>query len=150
MSLRETYSKHKKWIILGVVALILIGGGVYYAQTRTTAPKLTTGSVRKGDINSSVAATGTTNPLTPAAVGSYVSGTVQYILADFNTKVTAGQVLTQLDPAIYEAQVTSAEGKLHNAKANLVTLAANVQVDQANPAKAQANATYETATAKRS
>jgi len=150
MSLRETYSKHKKWIILGIVALILIGGGVYYAQTRTTAPKLTTGNVRKGDINSSVAATGTINPLTTAAVGSYVSGTVQYIFADFNTKVTAGQVLTQLDPAIYEAQVTSAEGNLQNAKANLVTLAANVQVDQANLAKAQANASYQTATAKRS
>src|SRR3984957_8539007 len=150
MSLRETYSKHKKWIILGVVALILIGGGVYYAQTRTTAPKLTTGSVRKGDINSSVAATGTINPLTTAAVGSYVSGTVKYIFADFNTKVIAGQVLTQIDPAIYEAQVETAQGNLQNAKSNLVTLAANVQVDEANLAKAQANVQYIQASAKRS
>lgn len=150
MSLRETYSKHKKWIILGAIVLVLIGGGVYYTQGRSSAPKLTTGTVRKGDINASVAATGTINPLTTAAVGSYVSGTVQYIFADFNTKVIAGQVLTQLDPAIYEAQVTTAEGNLENAKSNLVTLAANIQVDQANLAKAQANAQYETSTAKRS
>jgi HlyD family secretion protein len=150
MSLKETYTKHKKWIVLGVIVLILIGGGIYYAKGRTTAPKLTTGTVRKGDINASVAATGTINPLTTAAVGSFVSGTVQYIFADFNTKVVAGQVLTQLDPAIFEAQVQSAQGNLQNAKSNLLTLAANVQVAQANLAKAQANASYEVATAKRS
>ena len=128
---------------MGVIVLILIGGGIYYAKGRTTAPKLTTGTVRKGDINASVAATGTINPLTTAAVGSFVSGTVQYIFADFNTKVVAGQVLTQLDPAIFEAQVQSAQGNLQNAKSNLLTLAANVQVAQANLAKAQANASYE-------
>jgi HlyD family secretion protein len=150
MSLRETYRKHQKWIILGVVCLVAIGGYLYYTEGRTAAPKLTTGTVRKGDINASVAATGTINPLTTAAVGSYVSGTVQYIFADFNTKVVAGQVLTQLDPAIYAAQVTTAQGNLQNARANLVTLAANVQVDEANLAKAQANASYEVATAKRS
>src|ERR1700689_2272311 len=137
MPLSETFAKYRKWIVIGAICLVAIAGGVYYAKSRTTAPKLTTGAVRKGDINSSVAATGTINPLTTAAVGSYVSGTVQYIFADFNTKVSAGQVLTQLDPAIYEAQVTTAQGNLENAKANLVTLAANVDVDQANLAKAQ-------------
>jgi HlyD family secretion protein len=150
MPLRETVQKNKKWIVIGAIVVVAIGGYLYYTEGRTVAPKLTTGAVRKGDINSSVAATGTINPLTTAAVGSYVSGTVQYIFADFNTKVSAGQVLTQLDPAIYEAQVTTAQGNLENAKANLVTLAANVDVDQANLAKAQANATYEVATAKRS
>jgi HlyD family secretion protein len=150
MSLRETFAKNKKWFVIGVIALIAIGGGVYYAKGRTTAPKLTTGSIRKGDINSSVAATGTINPLTTAAVGSYVSGTVKYIFADFNTKVAAGQILTQIDPSIYEAQVMTAQGNLQNAKSNLVTLAANVQVDEANLAKAQANVKYIQASAKRS
>src|SRR3984957_3087334 len=150
MPLSETFAKYKKWIVIGLICLIAIGGGAYYAKTRTTAPKLTTGTVRKGDISSSVAATGTINPLTTAAVGSYVSGTVKYIFADFNTKVVAGQVLTQIDPAIYEAQVETAQGNLQNAKSNLVTLAANVQVDQANLAKAQANVQYIQASAKRS
>ena len=150
MPLSETFAKHKKWIVIGVVCLVVIVGGIHYYRNRSTAPKLTTGTVRKGDINASVAATGTINPLTTAAVGSYVSGTVKYIFADFNTKVKAGQVLTQLDPAIYEAQVTMAEGNLQNARANLVTLAANVQVDQANLAKAQANVAYQASTAKRS
>ncbi len=75
---------------------------------------------------------------------------MQYIFADFNTRVKSGQVLAQLDPAIYEAQVTEARGNLQNAESNLVTLAANVQAAQANLVKAQANASYEKATAKRS
>jgi HlyD family secretion protein len=106
--------------------------------------------VRRGDITSAVQATGTINALTTVSVGSYVSGTVQYIFADFNTRVKSGQVLAQLDPAIYEAQVTQARGNLENAQDNLATLAANVQVDEANLAKTQANVSYQQATAKRS
>ena len=110
-----------------------------YARAKAQDPKYTTVVVRRGDITSAVQATGTINALTTVSVGSYVSGTVQYIFADFNTRVKSGQVLAQLDPAIYEAQVTQARGNLENAQGNLVTLAANVQVDQANLAKAQAN-----------
>jgi HlyD family secretion protein len=150
MSLTENYQQHKKRWIVAAVAIVLIAGGWHYWQSRTPEAKYTTGKVRRGDVTATVQATGTINPLTTVSVGSYVSGTVQYIFADFNTKVHAGQVLAQLDPAIYEAQVVQARGNLENAKANLITLAANVQVDQANVAKAQANAKYEQVTAKRS
>jgi HlyD family secretion protein len=150
MSFRESYHKHKKAYLIGAVCLVLILGGWYYEEGRSSAPKYTTATVRRGDITSAVQATGTVNALTTVSVGSYVSGTVQYIFADFNTRVKSGQVLAQLDPAIYEAQVTQARGNLENAQANLVTLAANVQVAQANLAKSQANAVYQQATAKRS
>ncbi len=150
MSLRDSYQKHKKIYLIGTGCLILILGYWYYARTKAAEPKYTTTTVRRGDITSAVQATGTINALTTVPVGSYVSGTVQFIFADFNTRVKSGQVLAQLDPAIYEAQVTQARGNLENAQANLVTLAANVQVDQANLVKSQANATYEQATAKRS
>jgi HlyD family secretion protein len=150
MPLRDSYQKHKKAYLIGAVFVILILGYWYYARNKSTAPKYTTATVHRGDITSAVQATGTINALTTVPVGSYVSGTVQYIFADFNTRVKSGQVLAQLDPAIYEAQVTQARGNLGNAEANLVTLAANVQVDQANLVKAQANATYQQATAKRS
>ena len=73
---------------------------------------------------------------------------MEYIFADFNTRVQSGQVLAQIDPAIYAAQVTQARGNLENAKANLSTLEANVQVDQANLAKSQANVKYQMATAR--
>ncbi|HXX19117.1 MAG TPA: efflux RND transporter periplasmic adaptor subunit [Candidatus Acidoferrum sp.] len=150
MSLKESYQKHKKAYLIAFVCVVAILCYWYYARAKAAAPKYTTAVIRRGDITSAVQATGTINALTTVSVGSYVSGTVQYIFADFNTRVKSNQVLAQLDPAIYEAQVLQAQGNLANAKANLVTLAANVQVDQANLAKAQANVTYQQATAKRS
>lgn len=150
MSLRESYQQHKKLYVIGAAALIVLIAGWSYARSRANDPKFTTSEVRTGNITASVQATGTINALTTVPVGSYVSGTVQYIFADYNTRVHSGQVLAQLDPAIYEAQVTQARGNLENAQANLVTLAANIQVDEANLAKAVANVKYEEATAKRS
>jgi len=150
MSLRESYQQRKKLYLIGAAVLIVVIVGWLYVRSRSDAPKFTTAEVRTGNITSSVQATGTINALTTVPVGSYVSGTVQYIFADYNTRVHSGQVLAQLDPAIYEAQVIQARGNLENAQANLVTLAANVQVDVANLAKAQANVKYEDATAKRS
>ena len=150
MSLRESYQQHKKLYLTGAAILIVVIAGWSYAKSRADAPKFTTAEVRTGNITASVQATGTINALTTVPVGSYVSGTVQYIFADYNTRVHSGQVLAQLDPAIYEAQVTQARGNLENAQANLVTLAANIQVDEANLAKSVANVKYEQATAKRS
>ena len=135
MSLRESYQQHKKLYLIGAAVLIVVIVGWAYARSRSNDPKFTTAEVRTGNITASVQATGTINALTTVPVGSYVSGTVEYIFADYNTRVHSGQVLAQLDPAIYEAQVTQARGNLENAQANLVTLAANVQVDQANLAK---------------
>jgi len=150
MSLKESYQQHRRGYFIGIGCLVLILGYWAYAHAKSKDPKYTTVTVRRGDITAAVQATGTINALTTVSVGSYVSGTVQFIFADFNTKVKSGQVLAQLDPAIYEAQVTQARGQLENAQDNLVTLAANVQVDQANLAKSEANVKYQQATAKRS
>lgn len=150
MSLKTSFQAHKLPYLI-VLAIILVGGGYwYYSKTNADAPKYTTSPVKKGDITSVVQATGTINPLTTTTVGSYVSATVQYIFADYNTRVKAGQVLAQLDPTVFEAQVLQARANLQNAQDNLVTLAANVQADKANMAKSQANMNYEQATAKRS
>ena len=150
MSLKTSFQNHKLPYLI-VLALILVGGGYwYYSKTNADTPKYTTSPVRHTDITSVVQATGTINPLTTTTVGSYVSATVKYIFADYNTRVKAGQVLAQLDPTVFEAQVLQARANLQNAQDNLVTLAANLQADQANLAKAQANVRYEQATAKRS
>lgn len=103
-----------------------------------------------------VQATGTINPLTTVPVGSYVSGTVKFIFADFNSRVHAGQVLAQLDPEIYQAQVIQARGNLDTAIANAKNLEAAIpvqeaaiQTNQANLEKAKAAAEYARATARR-
>ena len=149
MPIRDYYQQHKRLVIIaGLILVALIAGGYAY-KGRSTQVSYLTASVTKGDIRAVVQATGTINPLTTVPVGSYVSGTVLYIFADFNSRVHAGQVLAQLDPAIYDAQVISARGNLANAKANVDNLQATIAVNQANLAKAKANTVYAAANAKR-
>ncbi len=122
MGIREYSQRHKKVVTLaaiGLAALLTIGMVV---RARSSDPKYLTAAAQRGNITAAVQATGTINPLTTVPVGSPVSGTVKYIFADFNSRVRAGQVLAQLDPAIYEAQAIQARGNLANAEANVKNL----------------------------
>lgn len=139
--MRQYYQEHKRLVTLvgiGLVALLTAG---MVMRARSGETKYLTAKVQHGDITAVVQATGTINPLTTVPVGSYVSGTVKYIFADFNSRVRAGQVLAQLDPAIYEAQVIQARGNLANAQANVANLRANTQAQQAVIETNKANVT---------
>jgi HlyD family secretion protein len=154
--LKLYYHQHTKLVIYCALGFVILVPAGYYVMGRSSAPKYLTSPVTTGSITSVVQATGTINPLTTVPVGSFVSGTVEYIFADFNTRVSAGQVLAQLDPTIYLAQVETAQGNLDNAKANLADLLATedagkatIQEDQANVAKLQADLVYQQASAGR-
>ena len=67
-----------------------------------------TGVVTRGAVVATVLATGTLQPVDTVEVGSQVTGLVQTLGADFNSRVTAGQVLATLDPAALQAQVDQA------------------------------------------
>src|SRR4029450_13814607 len=73
----------------------------------------------RGAITQPVTATGTLNPVVNVQVGSQVSGNIAKLCADFNSQVKAGEVVAQIDPAIFQATVTQAEGDLASAKAAL-------------------------------
>ena len=64
-------------------------------------------------------ATGTLNPVLNVQVGSQVSGNISKLFADFNSQVKAGQVVAQIDPALFQAAVTQAEGDVASAQAGL-------------------------------
>src|SRR5438552_14132954 len=157
MAIQEYYLKHKKIVVLGVIALVGLFSVGMMMRARSNDPRYLTATVKRGEITAVVQATGTINPLTTVPVGSYVSGTVQYVFADFNSRVHAGQVLAQLDPAIYQAQDIQARGNLANAQASLRNLEAGlqgqmpvIQTNQANLTKLQAMAEYQQVTTKRS
>jgi HlyD family secretion protein len=137
-----------------VLAAILLFG--FWIEGRAQPPQYLSAPVTRGSLTSTVEATGTINPLTTVPVGSYVSGTVKLVFADFNTRVRAGQVLAQLDPAVYEAQVATARGNLASAEANQRHLEASlgsgqavIETDEANAAKAQADTGYARVNAQR-
>ena len=76
-------------------------------------------AVTRGAITQAVTATGTLNPVVNVQVGSQVSGNIQKLFADYNSQVKAGQLVAQIDPALFQATVTQAEGDLASAQAAL-------------------------------
>jgi HlyD family secretion protein len=115
-------------IVLAVAVILTVG---WVIRSRSGDIQYFTAPVKRGNIVAVVQATGTINALTTIPVGSEVSGIVQYIFADYNSHVEAGQVLAQLDPVLYQAQVTQAEGNLANAKANVKNLEASILAQDA-------------------
>lgn len=112
------------WITIAlIVALMVLWAFWHYAGAGGTTYQ--TASITRGPITQTVTATGTLNPVVNVQVGSQVSGNISKLFADFNSQVKAGQVVAQIDPAIFQATVTQAEGDLAAAQAALELARAN-------------------------
>lgn len=108
------------WVVIFLVAALAVGAGVWFwKRADNKAVEYQSVVVGRGEITQLVTATGTLNPVTNVTVGSQISGIIQTLSADFNTRVERGQIVAQLDAATYRANVASAEGDLANANANL-------------------------------
>ena len=106
-------------LALAVLALALGGGAWYWMARAGEAPQYQTALVSRGELTQVVTATGQLNPVVNVQVGSQISGMIQKLFVDFNSRVKAGQVIAQLDPATYRATLHQAEGELANARAAL-------------------------------
>src|ERR1700736_1541516 len=102
-----------------VVVALLVILFVVRRCTSSGASAYQTAAVTRGPITQLVTATGTLNPVTNVQVGSQVSGNIQKLFADFNSEVKAGQTVAQIDPMLFQAAVTQAEGDLASAQAAL-------------------------------
>ncbi|HWL74688.1 MAG TPA: efflux RND transporter periplasmic adaptor subunit, partial [Burkholderiaceae bacterium] len=116
------------------MALVLIGFA-FRQCSRGSGQNFQTVAVTRGPITQAVTATGTLNPVQNVQVGSQVSGNIQKLFADFNSIVKAGQVIAQIDPVVFQANVNQAEGELANARAALDLAKLNAARTQALVAK---------------
>jgi HlyD family secretion protein len=134
-------NRKKKYLLPIVIIFIvlLVGGFIFYRWKGQNGlnQKFRTIKVERGEISSIVTATGTINPVVTVLVGSQVSGTIKGLYADFNSRVKEGEVIAQIDPAIFEAQVEQAKANVATALANLSNAQANLQNIQANLVKAE-------------
>jgi len=105
------------WLIV-IGGLLLIAFVVRHLRTGGAAT-YQTANVTRGPITQAVTATGTLNPVLNVQVGSQVSGNISKLFADFNSQVKAGQVVAQIDPALFQATVTQTEGDVASAQAAL-------------------------------
>jgi HlyD family secretion protein len=132
-------NKRKKYLIGMVIIILILAGGFFLRQLNSqngSNQKFRLAKVERGEINLVVTATGTINPVINVLVGSQVSGTIKALYADFNSQVKEGQVIAQIDAAIFEAQVEQGRASVLNAQANLLNAQANLENAKANLTKA--------------
>jgi HlyD family secretion protein len=108
-----------KWILLAAVLVAGAGGYFYFHHGGSEKMSYNTVAVTRGELTATVTATGTLNPVVNVTVGSQVSGRISKLYVDYNSPVTKGEVLAEIDPATYQAAVEQADADLANAKANL-------------------------------
>jgi HlyD family secretion protein len=120
----------KKWLVL-LAVVVAVAIFAAFAMRGKDKTQYFTQKVDKGDIREVVEATGTINAVTTVQVGSQVSGTIEKLYVDFNSKVKKGELVAQLDPSLFRSTLMSVQADFENA-------IANEAVAKANLAKAQA------------
>ncbi len=127
-----------QWFIVAGLA-VLAGLFVAFGLNRSTQPQHFTAKVDRGDIHDVVEATGTINAVITVQVGSQVSGTIAKLNVDFNSRVHKGDVVAQIDPALFQGALLQASADLDNAKANLAAAKANVEKAEATSLQTKAD-----------
>ena len=115
---RNWFLRHK-WL---VSIVIIVGAFVFLfgAQKKSNAvKKYVTVDIQRGDISQTVTATGEIMPLNTVSVGSQVSGTIEELYVDYNSKVKRGDILLTIEPTVLQASVAEAEASLESAKSQL-------------------------------
>ncbi len=109
----------KRYLLLAAVVLLAIAVGAYFLLRTKPEATYRTAKVERGMIISSVSATGNLSAVITVQVGTQVSGTIQQLYADFNSRVKKGQAIAQIEPALFNAQVEQTRGNYLSAEANL-------------------------------
>jgi HlyD family secretion protein len=101
----------KKWssIILGI--LLITAGFYFILKPEMDVDKLefTYTNLDKGNIESIVSSTGTLEAINTVEIGTQISGTIKKIYVDYNDKVTAGQLLAEMDLKLLETNLISTQ-----------------------------------------
>ena len=105
--------KHKGIIVLALLATALAG----CKEERSVS--FQTVKAERGNIQSSITATGTIEPVTSVTVGTQVSGIVSHLYVDYNSVVKKGQIIAELDKTNLTSELRTAQANLSSAKSSL-------------------------------
>lgn len=110
----------KKYLLIGGIIVLLIGGGWVWIQSSTsTKTEYLTAPAQMKELTTTVSATGNLEPTNTIDVGIEVSGTITEVLVDYNDHVKSGQILARLDTTKLKSQVTSSKASLLRYQANI-------------------------------
>lgn len=115
----------KLWIVVGVVAILALAMWLLSGNKKKEEVAFETEHVASANIQNSITATGTIEPVTSVTVGTQVSGIVSKLYVDYNSEVRKGQVIAELDK-------TNLMSELNTSKANLNSAQSQLNYQQAN------------------
>jgi HlyD family secretion protein len=110
----------KKRVIISVFILLAAAAGYWFLWGGNKVEyTYRTEAITRGEIEKVVRATGSVNPIQTVKVGSQVSGTIARLFVDFNSVVTAGQIIAVIDSTFLSASVREAEANVQRTTAQL-------------------------------
>lgn len=111
--------KRKKIIILSIaaVAVVVIVWAIFGRKSSSNSYYIETATATRGDVSNAVTATGTIEPVTKVEVGTQVSGIIDKLYADYNSVVTKGQLIAEMDKVTLQSELTSQQATYDGAKA---------------------------------
>ncbi len=130
-------SRSRRALVIAAVAalaIVAVASRAFLAKDAAET-RYRTEPVSRGPLVTDVTATGTVNPVKTVQVGTYVSGPIQAIYADFNSEVKKGQTVARIDPRPFELRVQQAEATLANAHAKVAKSAADLKYKTSNLAR---------------
>ena len=105
-------------VIIVILSISVVGVWLLLSGPETqTQESYALAKIRRGDIAATVSATGALSPVITVQVGSQVSGAIQHLYADFNSRVKKGEVIAKIDSALFEARLAEADANYKSAKA---------------------------------
>ena len=120
------YGMNKKIWFAGGGAVLVLGLIVMGARRSAPAPYFTA-RIERGDIKDAVDLTAIVNAVKTVQVGSQISGTIAKLYVDFNSRVHTGEIVAQIDPALFQGALDQAAAALEAAKANVTAAQANLE-----------------------
>lgn len=124
-------------LVAGTLAAAAAGAAGWWTQARGPALSFRTGSIERGTVETTIAASGTVSPVSQVTVGTQVSGQIRALHADFNSEVKAGQLIAQIDPESFEYRVRQAQADVQAAQAGVATAQAGTIAARAALSRAQ-------------
>ena len=115
----------KIWVFVILLALAAVAFWLLSGNKKKEVVHFNTVEVEESNLQNSVTATGTIEPVTSVTVGTQVSGIVSRLYVDYNSEVKKGQVIAELDK-------TNLLSELNTAKANLSSLQSALNYQAAN------------------
>jgi len=131
--------KKKKWAVMAVLLCVAAGGGYYYTKSRAAEEKAaavsTVMTIETGMIEDLVTAQGKLEPKEYVDVGVQVSGQLEKIHVDLGDAVKTGDLIAEIDPKIYDAQVQSGQARVKQLSAQVAQQQASIKLAQQQHAR---------------